>query len=271
MKRKTQNKKIEERIILRYFSSVYPEFPKGRIVETESPDFSVALSTRSATGIELTRLTRSDHVRKDHNTHPASTQANHEFSGNSPYNRQASHSIHVNSLERIICRQARRLYLNKTSLPLFVSVYFQNGNTLEDAAIMDTAAAIVADLEAVTQGMDTGVKQSVQILKPVSPLVEFIYATYLPGIRVSWWENAGDHLVPSLSKDYLEEIIRAKEQKLPLYRKKRFDQYWLIIYADSFARSVSFHVSNQLEAWNIQSEFHQVFLFERMNFRVYSL
>lgn len=49
-------KAIEERAILDLFVSLYPAFPKGRIKQTESPDFILSLGRKRTIGIELTKL-----------------------------------------------------------------------------------------------------------------------------------------------------------------------------------------------------------------------
>ncbi|PKP51956.1 MAG: hypothetical protein CVT92_11245 [Bacteroidetes bacterium HGW-Bacteroidetes-1] len=45
-----------ERQQLNQFIALYPDFPKGKIVRNESPDFIVKTSRKSAIGIEITRL-----------------------------------------------------------------------------------------------------------------------------------------------------------------------------------------------------------------------
>lgn len=57
--RHTQQKATERRI-LDELIRLYPAFPKGKIRVSESPDFIVQQSQRRRTGIELTRLTRSE-------------------------------------------------------------------------------------------------------------------------------------------------------------------------------------------------------------------
>jgi hypothetical protein len=46
----------EEMIILDLFMELYPDFPKGRIIKAESPDFIIRLNTKRSLGIEITRL-----------------------------------------------------------------------------------------------------------------------------------------------------------------------------------------------------------------------
>jgi hypothetical protein len=50
------NHRDEEILILDLFRKNYPEFPKGKLVKSESPDFIVKLGTKKMIGIEITRL-----------------------------------------------------------------------------------------------------------------------------------------------------------------------------------------------------------------------
>jgi len=51
-----KRKAVNERKVLDQFISAYPEFPKGRIFKTESPDFILSVNPRYQIGIELTYL-----------------------------------------------------------------------------------------------------------------------------------------------------------------------------------------------------------------------
>lgn len=50
------NRKENERLILRYFFEKLPNPPKGRLVEDESPDFILQISRKYNIGIELTQI-----------------------------------------------------------------------------------------------------------------------------------------------------------------------------------------------------------------------
>ncbi len=47
---------LEEMIIMEQFRNSYPEFPKGKLIKSESPDFIVQKTFRKTIGIELTKL-----------------------------------------------------------------------------------------------------------------------------------------------------------------------------------------------------------------------
>jgi len=50
------NQQDEEKLIIEQFRKYYPEFPKGKLVKSESPDFILKINPKRSIGIELTRL-----------------------------------------------------------------------------------------------------------------------------------------------------------------------------------------------------------------------
>ena len=56
------DKDSEEWLVMRYFREKYTDFPRGKLVKSESPDFILKLSRKRSIGIELTRL---DYMIKD--------------------------------------------------------------------------------------------------------------------------------------------------------------------------------------------------------------
>lgn len=77
------------------------------------------------------------------------------------------------------------------------------------------------------------------------------------------------HFTPRLTRELLEERIRAKETRLPLYRQKKLARIWLLILASGFSNSRAFNVSNQLDAWELQSDFDRVILLDQSVERLY--
>ena len=51
-----RDKKLDEMILMQYFIEKYPEFPKGKLVQQESPDFILRVSRKKHIGIELTQI-----------------------------------------------------------------------------------------------------------------------------------------------------------------------------------------------------------------------
>jgi hypothetical protein len=58
----SNEKSIQERIILDQFRKCFKSFPKGKIIKTESPDFIIKTSRKKSVGIELTALPSTSYI-----------------------------------------------------------------------------------------------------------------------------------------------------------------------------------------------------------------
>jgi hypothetical protein len=76
---------------------------------------------------------------------------------------------------------------------------------------------------------------------------------------------------PEFTKENIEYTISAKDEKLPIYKKKMLNQIWLLITADLNDSPVTFNLNNKLENWSFFSGFHRVFLFELKSRSVFEL
>lgn len=244
-----QNKK-EERIILKYFTFFYPDFPKGKITESESPDFFISPGPKRKIGLELTRLTRSDSV-------------NHKHKHN---------IVQVDSLEKNICEKARKTFESKLRIPIYADIFFKEGISLSKLSADKYAELIALDIYDRFFEIDLKSNFQFEINNPsAADIIHYITITYFPGVKTAYWNNSGAYLLPELTRELLQRIIATKEEKLPLYQKNLFDEYWLLIYSDSVRKSSAFNISNQVEKWNLASGFDRVFLFEVVGFRIYEI
>ena len=50
------NQKEEENFVIQYFREIYFDFPNGKLMQSESPDFILKNGPKKLMGIELTRL-----------------------------------------------------------------------------------------------------------------------------------------------------------------------------------------------------------------------
>ncbi|MBN2348992.1 MAG: hypothetical protein JXJ22_09155 [Bacteroidales bacterium] len=141
----------DENLIMHYFAEKYDQFPSGKLIKTESPDFILKRSSRSAIGIELTRLKQPNSFNYLHSDRPYE------------------------------------------SLP-----------------------------------------------------------------------------VP-FTKENLEKTIYNKEEKLPIYRKKKVEELWLIITAEIIEKSTSYNIPDKIDQWNFNSKFHKVFFFEIFSGNIFEL
>ncbi len=92
-----------------------------------------------------------------------------------------------------------------------------------------------------------------------------------PENRFFYRDKRNDIQINELSKEPIEYTIKAKEEKLPLYQKKKINTFWLIITLEKYNVSKSLNLNNKFENWAFSSKFQKVFLFELVNRKVYEL
>lgn len=241
-------KKKQERIILDYFASSITDFPEGRIRASESPDFIISPGPKQQIGIELTRLTRSAD----------------DISGQK--------NIQVDSLEKDICDQSKTIFENKRNIPLYVDLYFRQGISLLREEVLFYANLIASDIDTRINSVDRKTPFHAEISDPAAgDILDSIHISYLPAVRRSFWDNTGEYMIPSITPEHLQKTIGHKEEKLQLYRKNIMNAYWLLIYADNLSRNNSFNINNQLESWNLNSEFDRVYLFGMMELNAFRI
>ena len=152
----------------------------------------------------------------------------------------------------------------------FLNYFSQAYPDFPKGRIIDTAEKIAVDIRNLSIGIDRKSIFQIDIQQPTAKNhVGLIQGIYHPNVGSSFWGVAGGYMAPPLSKEYLVRKIKSKEEKLPLYQKKKLSKLWLIIVTDSFQRSTAFNIDNQIEAWNIESRFDKVFLFEVIGNKVY--
>ena len=78
---------------------------------------------------------------------------------------------------------------------------------------------------------------------------------YSIGIELVSLPYSGTHR----SQEDIKHVLEKKQEKLSLYRKKRLDNYWLLIYTDSPGH-ISSPELNKIQDTRYQSEFHKVYL-----------
>jgi hypothetical protein len=64
-----------------------------------------------------------------------------------------------------------------------------------------------------------------------------------------------------LSYENLCACLGVKNEKLPLYRKKKLNEYWLIIYINDLPSWKKVNIHNKLMVWVFETGFSRVFLF----------
>jgi hypothetical protein len=243
-----QQKDREEQAILNYFRETYEEFPKGKLLKSESPDFILRVNRKKTIGIELTKLFKH---RPDRDRIPQKRPR---------------------ELYKRIVSEARVLFGSKSDVDLSVHISFPAGIQLPRARAGDTAARIVNAIRISLIDRDFTRMFNIQIEPPDAPFpVSSIHILYNPEQRNSVWNYAEAFDAQELEEDNVKKIISHKEDKLQIYQRRRFESYWLVVVIDALDRSSSFNIDNKIENWDIETSFDKIFLFEQFQRKIYEL
>jgi hypothetical protein len=241
-----EEKKQVEVLLMEYFRQTYPEFPKGRLVPSESPDFILGLKARISVGIEITRLYPSD--QKSILLPPEDS-----------------------SFEMKFINKVKELIEGYISQPLFVKFLFIKGHSINDSHILSAAIMTsVAIRKALYQ-------------KKADFSHEIIGHSHLPSFlksvlvmrhslqTISLWEKANHQGISNDIAADLRNAIQKKDDKLEIYKSRNLQYYWLLITTDQLESIRNVNIGNQIGKQEFNSLFHKVFLFELMKARVFQL
>jgi len=73
------------------------------------------------------------------------------------------------------------------------------------------------------------------------------------------------------SYENIVACLQQKEEKLELYRRKRLQEYWLILFVRDPAYSPRYNLYNKLIVWEFETDFNRVFFFNLLNSDVFEL
>ena len=73
------------------------------------------------------------------------------------------------------------------------------------------------------------------------------------------------------SFENIAACLSSKEEKLDLYKRKKLQEYWLILVVGESLDKPRFNLHNKLTKWVFESGFKRVFLFDVSRNRIYGL
>lgn len=243
-----REKKQLEIALMHYFMEFYPEFPKGSLLPTESPDFILKFKNRRQLGIELTRLNPG-------NAMPPNTDLQQEI-----------------IFREHLIGMVKELFEHDTPHKLFVKFLFSEEKTIaREHEIL--VAVQIANL----------IRKAVSKKKPQSFFTITIELTELPvgidglliinhpALKVSFWERSNNLGVSNNVVADIRMAIFKKDEKLRLYRKQRLNYYWLLITTDRLRGVKNFNLPDKIMNHKFHSNFQHVFLFDLMKTNVFQL
>jgi hypothetical protein len=241
-------KKQLEVLLMQYFRECNAEFPKGKLIPSESPDFIVILKTRNRIGIELTRL------------NPLNTR------------HPGLHEIEQKLLRERIIESAKTLFEQTSSMRLFVKFLFSDNHPVK----AERELSVTVQLANAIRKMVEGKKQdsffyNITGRENLPDGIENILIVNHPEMESSIWERSNNL---GISEDVLGDIretIHKKDEKMRLYQRQSLNSYWLLIVTDRLRGVKNFNLHNKIMNHVFHSRFQQVFLFDLIKSDVYRL
>ncbi|WP_167615743.1 hypothetical protein [Maribellus sediminis] len=232
-------KKQLEVLLINYFRECYDAFPKGRIVPAESPDFMVKAPSKRLLGIELTRL------------HSA---------------------VSPDETQNRILQLSQELYERSDHHKLLVKVLFSEKHPIHAESELALSARLANSIRNAVKSRNERSFFNLNLESTQLPTgIEKLALIHHPQFEESVWESVNSaYPSPDIVKD-IKVAIDKKEQKLPLYRRHHFDEYWLVISCDHIQNTRSFRKQNPIQDELFHSGFRRVFLFEILSGRVFEL
>lgn len=235
------SKNTEEWFVMHAFKGMFSNLPKGKLNKSESPDFIIYSGRKKSIGIEITRFIDS------------------------------SISFDNNHLMKFVQSETQALWDLQFKLPIVVFLSFSN-NIAEsrDTAslpkdLVNTAGHYVAEMTQ-TSGSIISVRKE---LLPVG--VEDMNLFYNINLRGSLWLQAAKADEKSFFSATFHDLIRQKEEKLFLYRKKILEAYWLLIYTDELRIPPSFSLEKIIDRVKITTRFDRLFFVDLFGNRYFEL
>ena len=241
-------KKQLEILIMDYFREIKADFPKGKLLPTESPDFTINLKSHRVLGIELTRL------------NPGNAQLPDDL------------ALVENHFREQIIERTKSLFEQRSKLKLFVKFLFSDTNKITPERELMVAVQAGNAIRTAIEFKSSNSFFNVSI--PQSRLPEGIDEILLvnhPCMETSIWERSNNLGISNDVVDDIRKAIHKKDEKLRLYQKNRLNYYWLLITTDRLRGSRSFNLPNKLDNNRFESRFQQVFLFDLMKADIYPL
>jgi len=241
-------KKQLEILLIDYFRRSYPDFPKGRVVSSESPDFWVRMKSKNVIGIELTRLNPANAI-------PPDDQQTREI-----------------LFRDELIQNAKEIFERSSEIKLYVKVLFSDTKKIRSERAMSVSVRLAGLIRNTLVTSKYDVFNRVVLGKNVLPEgLEEVLVIQHPKLKTAMWERSNNLGISNDVVDDIRQAIRKKDEKLRLYQKNHLNYYWLLITTDFLQGVKSFNLHNKIMNHRFESRFQHVFLFDLIKSKVYEL
>ena len=190
-------KYYDELTNIELFRYLYEDFPPGKLIRAESPDFIVNSGPGKSLGIEITHVMDRVHAE--------------ELSSDSLENRA----------RKGLLLYARDVFEYYSDMKLNVALYFKPGTRPQNGNIVPLAGTIARAILKRTEGKLPGESFHVHFrINRLADLLESVTIFRFPDMLESGWIDAGAYKLPGIRTEMIERSILHKEEKLRLYRRK---------------------------------------------------
>ncbi len=240
------NKKVRERQFLEEFSINYPEFPAGKIVESESPDFLIEQSTKII-GVEIVDFIRGQ-------------------------NQGESAERRNEVLWQKIADEARKKFEAKFNAPLMVHFLWNTRYILrqsETSQLADSAVSIIEKhvLIKLFENVRVGLDELDDTL--LEKVCHSITVWKVRNEKQSLWSFVSSGWT-EVQTNEIQYLLDSKNDKVPEYLKS-CDTVWLIIVADGRYISSNIDITSAAISNVYKTLFEHVFVYDRISKGVFPL
>lgn len=241
-------KKQLELLLMHYFRERHPDFPKGKLTASESPDFILKLKTRNRIGIELTRL------------NPVKIAFPLEM------------GLEQKAMREQIIESAQTIFSRSSPFKLFVKFHFSEKTIVETERVLSVTARVTNAIRQAVQFKKTGdFFYSIIDSKNLPEGIEGILLVNHPELNTPVWEQTNNL---GISEDVMGDIqaaIQKKDEKLRLYQQQNLNFYWLVIFVDKLQGVKNYNLHDKIMNRIFNSCFQQVYLFDLIKSKVFEL
>jgi len=245
-KQMSENKKIRERQFIEEFSKNYPEFPAGKIVDHESPDFLIEHDSKII-GVEIV-----DYIRG-------------QIKGESAERRNEV-------LWQKVANEARKKFEAKFTDPLSVRFFWNPRHNLRQSEISQLADSAVEIIEKhvpvqLFENIRIGSDELEGIL--IGTACNLISVWRARNEKKSLWSfvNAG---FTEVRNNEIQHLLDSKNDKVQEYLRS-CDTVWLIIVADGRYISSNIDTTSASISHVYKTSFEKVFVYDRISKGVFPL
>lgn len=232
-------KKQLEVLLVSYFRVCSDDFPNGKLIASESPDFIVKKKTSHRLGIELVRL------------NPGSADM--------PDASEAEQNI----IQEELIDDARELFEQNSTVKLFVKFLFNKKHPVSPERSLTVAVRAVSAIRYSIRNRNPRTLFYMVVSKEQLPEgIDEILVVHHPGLETSVWERSNNLGISRNVVGDIQKSIEKKDEKLHLYKRQQLESYWLLITTDRLRGLRNYNIRNQIANQDFHSSFDGVFLFD---------